>query len=157
MCLILSGLIAWGALTLALNALEFDRAATLVPLLILGATFEISFFIHTGVERVGRYLQVYFEDQWEETAMAYGRNNPGGANPLFTTLFLLIALVNFAATLATAARHPGWIGISFLSHLAFVWRLFSAKRSSSVQRALDLDRFRAIKTAAESKQLNPSN
>ena len=62
MCLILVGVIAWGVLTLALNASEFERAATLVPLMVLITTFEISFFIHTGVERVGRYLQVFYED-----------------------------------------------------------------------------------------------
>ena len=39
-----------------------DRGAlTLVPFLAIAATFEISFFIHMGVERVGRYLQVLYE------------------------------------------------------------------------------------------------
>ena len=34
---------------------------TLVPFLAIAATFEISFFIHMGIERVGRYLQVLYE------------------------------------------------------------------------------------------------
>jgi hypothetical protein len=188
MCLILVGVIAWGVLTLALNASDFERAATLVPLMVLTTTFEISFFIHTGVERVGRYLQVFYEDSegsapserspgeapavgeprgerpalseslsgeskgWENTVMAYGQKYPGGGgNPLFIALFATIALVNFAASLATAARHPGWIGISVVVHLVFVWRLFSARRASAGQRALDLERFRTLKTSPSSK------
>jgi hypothetical protein len=166
MCLILAGIIAWGVLTLALNASEFERAATLVPLLVLAATFEISFFIHTGVERVGRYLQVFYEEGpalsepqsgeskgWENTIMAYGQRSPGGANPLFITLFALIAVVNFAASLLAANRHPGWIGISFIAHVVFSWRLVSANRLSAGQRALDLDRFRALKNTPGSKPI----
>ena len=39
-----------------------DRGAlTLVPFLAVAATFEISFFIDIGIERVGRYLQVLYE------------------------------------------------------------------------------------------------
>jgi hypothetical protein len=147
MCLILAGVIAWSVLTLALNASEFERAATLVPLMVLAATFEISFFLHTGVERVGRYLQVFHEDEpgWEHIAMAYGQRNPGGADPLFTTLFAVVALVNFAASLPAATRHPGWVGISLVAHVVFCWRLFSTRGKSARQRALDLDRFRALK------------
>jgi len=178
MCLILVGVVVWGVLTLVLNASEFERAATLVPLMVLITTFEISFFIHTGVERVGRYLQVFYEDSegpapserspgegpavgeprssepkgWENTVMAYGQKYPGGGgNPLFIALFATIALVNFAASLAPAARHPGWIGISAVAHLVFVWRLFSARRASAAQRALDLERFRTLKAAPSSK------
>jgi hypothetical protein len=154
MCLILAGLLGWAALALALNAFEFQRAATLVPLMALAATFEISFFIHTGVERVGRYLQVFYDDQWEATIMAYAA--PGtprlpssaigrGTHPLFITLFVLTTLVNFGASLAAAFRHPGWIGISFVAHTIFTWRIFSARRAAGVQRALDLERFRALK------------
>jgi hypothetical protein len=177
MCLILAGLIAWGALTLALNASEFERAVTLVPFLVLAATFEISFFIHTGVERIGRYLQVFYENEgpapserpstssgrpepvesrsesrgWENTVMAYGRNNPGGLDPLFVTLFACVAAVNFVACFPSAARHPGWVGISLAAHLIFGWRLVTARRRSANQRAVDLDRFRAL------KDLPPSN
>jgi hypothetical protein len=153
MCLILAGIIAWGVLTLALNASEFERAATLVPLLVLATTFEISFFIHTGVERVGRYLQVFYDDEWESTAMAYGQRTPGGPSPLFITLFAIVAFVNFAASLLAANRHPGWIGISFIAHLVFGWRLVSANRIAAGQRALDLDRFRSLKNDQAAKPL----
>ena len=56
---------------------ELQGAVTLVPFLILAATFELNFFVHTGVERIGRYIQVFFEEAgdsrgWETTAMNYG-------------------------------------------------------------------------------------
>ena len=40
--------------------------ATLVPLLVLAAAFECVFALHVGIERVGRYLQVFYEDRWEQ-------------------------------------------------------------------------------------------
>jgi hypothetical protein len=151
MCLILGGLAAWAAFVLVLNASELERAATLVPLLMLAATFELSFFIHTGVERVGRYLQVFYDDEWENVVMAYGRNpSRGGTHPLFITLFYVVGLTNFAASLPTAARHPGWVGISLVAHVVFGWRIFSARRISGTQRALDLERFRALKNSPPS-------
>jgi hypothetical protein len=156
-CVILAGVIAWGALILALNATDLERAASLVPLLVLVATFEISFFIHTGVERLGRYLQVFYEDTqntepkgWENTVMTYGRNNPGGPDPLFRTLFALVTAINFLGSFSTAARHPGWIGISLVAHLIFGWRLVHTSRFAASQRALDLQRFLAIKNSPAS-------
>jgi hypothetical protein len=152
-CAILAGVIAWGALLLALNAHEFERAAMLIPLLVLATTFEISFFIHTGVERVGRYLQVYHEDEgdWEHVVMRYGKNYPGGADALFVTLFAILTAADFLGSLPSAARHVGWIPISLLAHLAFGWRLFGARRLSAGQRAVDLERFRALKNDPSSK------
>ena len=68
MWVILVGLLTWGALAIGPWAAGSRGALTLVPLLAIAATFEISFFIHTGVERVGRYLQVLYEDQGRRPA-----------------------------------------------------------------------------------------
>ena len=81
--IVLVGLTAWAALTIAAGTLAELPVSTLLPLLILSATFEIVFSLHTGVERVGRYIQVFFESEtadrgWEHQAMAYGRQFPGG-------------------------------------------------------------------------------
>lgn len=154
MWLVLAGLATWGALALALVATEVDRAVTLVPFLLLAATFEISFFIHTGVEQVGRYLQVYYEEDassptkhgWETTVMAYGKNFPGGLDPLFVTLFTVVGVVNFLSAFLAAARHPEWIAVSLVAHLIFGWRLVTARRLSANQRTVDLERFRALRT-----------
>src|SRR4030095_6514117 len=128
MCAILIGLISWGALALTLLAAAFGGAATMVPFVILSATFEISFFIHTGVERVGRYIQVFYEEArktvgWETIAMSYGRSFPGGLDPLFITFFAAAAVLNFVSTFILTTRRPGWIVISFIAHLIFGWRL----------------------------------
>jgi hypothetical protein len=150
MCAILIGLIAWGALALGLLASELAGAATMVPFVILAGTFEISLFIHTGVERVGRYIQVFYEEArkvagWETIAMNYGRRFPGGLDPLFVTFFAGAAALNFVSAFVLTTRRPGWILISFIAHLLFGWRLINARRSSAVQRAIDLERFRTLR------------
>lgn len=146
--LILVGLLAWGALALWLWAADGQGALTLVPFLAVAATFEISFFIHTGVERIGRYLQVYHEEDgqgWEHTVMAYGKNFPGGGDPLFIRLFSAAAVVNFLSSLAAATRRPGWIVLSLAAHLVLGWRFFSARQLAATQRTLDLERFTSLK------------
>src|SRR5688572_13374892 len=74
---VLIGIATWGALTIALLIAGIHGAVTLVPLIVLVVTFEINFFVHTGVERIGRYLQVFYEERvgaigWETIAMSYG-------------------------------------------------------------------------------------
>jgi hypothetical protein len=151
-CAILIGLAVWAALALGLLAADLAGAATMVPLIILAGTFEVSFFVHTGVERVGRYVQVFYEEArnviaWETAAMNYGRSFPGGQpDPLFIRLFASAAVVNFVSSFVLTTRRPGWMVISFLAHLVFAWRLVSARRSSAAQRALDLDRFRTLRS-----------
>ena len=81
-CVFAAGLVAWAALTLATAVLATTPIATLLPLLALAAIFEAVFALHVGVERIGRYLQVYYETdetgaRWEHAAMAFGR--PSGA------------------------------------------------------------------------------
>ena len=158
MCAILIALAAWGALALGLLAAQLAGVATMVPVVVLASGFEISFFIHTGVERVGRYIQVFYEEErnttaWETSAMNYGNSFPGGLDPLFITLFASAAVVNFVSTLGLSTRRPGWILISFLVHLAFGWRLVNARHLSSSQRATDLERFRSQR-AASTKSTN---
>ena len=150
LCSILIGLVAWAALALGLLAADVAGAATMVPYIVLAGSFEISFFIHTGVERVGRYIQVFYEEAdnaagWETMAMKYGRSFPGGLDPLFVTLFACAAIVNFMSVFALTTRRPGWMVISFLAHLAFGWRMVTARRLAASQRATDLDRFRQLK------------
>ena len=57
----LAGFGMWAALTVATAALAALPVATLLPLLILAAAFEAVFSLHVGVERIGRYVQVFFE------------------------------------------------------------------------------------------------
>jgi hypothetical protein len=151
-CLILSGTIAWGISALILRATDRPGGALFVPVLILAATFEVSFFLHTGVERIGRYLQVFFDQQdgWESIVMAYGRKYPGGADPLFSALFALLTLVNFAASFPAPGPRMAWAGASLIANLALGWRIAAARRSAAAQRGRDLERFTALKQALTS-------
>jgi hypothetical protein len=149
LCAVLVGLIAWGALTMTLLVAGLRGTATLVPLLILVSTFEINFFLHTSVERIGRYIQVFYEERgagaagWETIAMNYGAKFPSGLDPLFSIIFAAATSLNFFTVLLVAGR-PGSRALSLLAHLAFAYRIVSAKKRAAMQRALDLDRFRSL-------------
>jgi 4-hydroxybenzoate polyprenyltransferase len=147
-CVVIVGLIAMSALAVALSAAQLSGAVALLPLLVLAATFEINFFVHTGVERIGRYLQVFHEERagtpgWETAAMNYGAKYASRLDPLFSRLFAAAATLNFLATLA-GAHEPGWMAVSLAGHLAFAYRIVTARALASSQRALDLDRFRGM-------------
>lgn len=149
MCAVLGGFAAWGALAIALLITELQGGVTLIPFMVLVATFEMNFFVHTGVERIGRYIQVAYEERpgatgWETTAMNYGRTFPGGLDPLFAVIFSVSAALNFLSSLATAIRRPGWIALSLVAHLVFAYRIVAARKIAAAQRALDLDRFRSL-------------
>jgi hypothetical protein len=146
-CAVLAGLAVWGALAAGLAIAGIGGPAMLVPLIVLAGTFEINFFVHTGVERVGRYLQVFYEERpgsigWETIAMSYGAKFPSGLDPLFGAIFGAAALLNLL--LSMSIRRPEWIALSLLSHFAFGYRIVSARKLAGAQRALDLDRFRSL-------------
>jgi hypothetical protein len=147
---ILAGFAGWGALATASLVTGVTPAVTLVPLLLLAAAFEINFFVHTGVERIGRYIQVFHEEAsgstgWETTAMNYGtKYGGGGLDPLFVTIFSTGAAVNFLSSLAATTRRPGWILISLAAHLVFAYRIVTARKRAAAQRAVDLDRYRSL-------------
>ena len=90
-----AGLGIWAALVIGTAALAALPEATLCPADTLPAVFEAVFALHTGVERVGRYIQVFYESEspdqsnWEYTAMAFGRAFSGSASdPLFGRFLL---------------------------------------------------------------------
>ena len=142
-----AGLLGWAALTMATAALASLPVATFLPLLILAVTFEAVFSLHVGVERIGRYLQVFHEDNggWEHTAMAFGKPMAGtGADPLFIVHFLIADLLNVVpALLAEPAQLE--IIIVGTTHLLFAVRVVLAARFAGKQRAADLKRFEELK------------
>ena len=143
--------VVWAGLFLASLTWTALPAASLVSLLVLAAAFEAIVALHTGVERVGRYLQVRYEkdstegaapEGWESAAMRYGGRFGGGSDPLFSALFAVAAALNYFPVLAegVAAELAG-IGVF---HAAFVGRVLLARRRAGRQRAEDLERFRTI-------------
>ena len=141
-----TGLAAWAALTIATMALVPYPIATLLPLLLLAGLFEAVFALHTGVERVGRYLQVFYENvpgerNWEQTVMAFGRAFPGGgSDPLFALYFVLAAAANLLPAILVSPQPIEWIPVG-AGHLLLLARVVWARRQSAGQRATDLERF----------------
>ncbi len=144
---LVAGLIGWAGLTMATAALASLPVATFLPLLILAVTFEAVFSLHVGVERIGRYLQVFHEDNfgWEHTAMAFGKPLAGtGTDPLFVAHFLIAALLNIMPALLA---EPVQLEVTVVgsAHLLFAARVLLAARTATKQRAADLKRFEALK------------
>jgi hypothetical protein len=149
--LFLVALLGWAAATIATAALAGLPVATLLPLLVLAAGFEVVFGLHSAVERIGRYLQVFYEDDpsrpelaWERTAMAYGRAYPGGPDPLFVVYFLVAIVLNFVPVLLA---EPVQVELAVVGavHVAMMARILIARHTASGQRAKDLERFQRLK------------
>ena len=145
-------LIAWSALTCTLLFVSDLPIASLFSLAIIVGGFEAIHALHVGVERIGRYVQVYYESsesgpQWETTAMAIGPALPGGGvDPLFTIVFAASALINVIPALLPAPVDVREIGVIAALHAAFVVRLVRARGAAARQRAVELESYRAIKS-----------
>ena len=134
--LALGGLVAWAGLLLAtLVALPYPVAAV-VPLLVLVATFEIIRPLNAGAERIGRYLQVFFEEPTEQAEAplaprlgAHGHarraSRPGrGRAPALRAAFALATVVNLLAVLLP---RPVVVELTLMAtahaaFLAWLWR-----------------------------------
>jgi hypothetical protein len=166
------GIAAWATATIATTALASTPVATLLPLLVLASVFEAVFALHVGVERIGRYIQVFHETRgapgsdtaggsggsdavagpdgtgwygWEHAAMAFGR--PAGApaiDALFSVPFLLAALFNAAPAMLLNPLPTELIFVGG-AHALFVLRLVVARIAAAKQRAIDLERFQRLK------------
>jgi hypothetical protein len=150
-----TGVLAWAALAVATAALGAIPAASLLPLLVLMAAFEVLFSIHVSVERIGRYIQVFYEDddrgaaagRWESTIMSFGRDSRSvSLDPLFSAIFWSAIVLNFAPVLLAAPQPVEWLVVGLLHGVAAA-RIAWARRQASRQRALDLETFRRIKTS----------
>lgn len=157
MALFVAGLAAWaGVLVAILVTLPYPLVSVL-PLTLLVCVFEAIRPLHTGAERIGRYLQVFYEERgdrdrplsdtpsWERTAMAFGAAGPGAAgHPLFAPLFGIAAMVNFLSVWL-----PGPVTVELtalaLPHAAFVIWIVIADRAMRAQRTRELARYRELR------------
>jgi hypothetical protein len=143
--LFVAALSVWAPFAYALMAFDAVPLATVFPLVVLAAGFEAVFALHVGVERIGRYLQVFYDDQWEQTAMAFGRPLAGtGSDPLFATLFSVAILCNFLPVVL-AGPTPQELGVIGVLHAILLVRIGLARRAAARQRSTDLERFQQIK------------
>lgn len=143
-CVFVAGLAVWAIVAVAATFVSIPLLSVL-PLILLAGTFEAVFALHVGVERIGRYLQVFYEDRWEQTAMAFGAPLSGTrSDPLFIVFFGLATMCNLVPVLLAS---PVRVEVAFVggAHALFVIRLFVARQVASRQRAADLERFRQLK------------
>jgi hypothetical protein len=143
-CVFVGGLAAWAFVALSATFVSLPLI-TVLPLVLLAGTFEAVFALHVGVERIGRYLQIFYEDQWEQTAMAFGAPLAGTrSDPLFALFFGLATMCNFVPVLLA---EPVRVEVAVIggSHALFVIRLVVARQAAKRQRAADLERFRQMK------------
>jgi hypothetical protein len=139
----------WAAV--AMSARYGDpRVQILLPLLVLAAGFEGVRALHVGVERIGRYLQVFHEGEgrglprWESAAIASAQPQPDLAlSPLFSPLFVLACLAN--AVLSWDPLAPTLVAVWALLHAALLVRIGLATRACRRQRAADLAHYRALR------------
>ncbi len=109
-------LIGWALVAGTLTVLGNNPATSLFPLAVLAGGFEAIHAMHVGVERIGRYLQVFYEGTadgplWETTAMAVGPALPGGGvDPLFTVIFALATLLNLMSGHRPVTHDTGAVG-----------------------------------------------
>jgi hypothetical protein len=139
--------IGWAGTAVATAAVITVAISTLVPLMVLAAGFEAIFALHMNVERIGRYLQVFHEQDggWEQVAMRFGQRFPGsGPDPLFVQLFVLATSVNFIPA-ALGFEEPIEVGVIAVFHLMLVYRLRTARAAAARQRSDDLQRFEELR------------
>ena len=154
--LMLTGTVAWAAILTAVLLWFPYPLASVIPLIVLLSTFEALRPLHFGTERLGRYLQVFYEEagenrplaevpSWEKLAMVFGTALPGaGGHPLFVPVFGMATLVNYLAVVL-----PGPVAIEMWSlavpHLALLVWLVVNDRAVRLQRAVELAKFRALR------------
>jgi hypothetical protein len=143
-------LIGWALVAGTLTILANNPATSLFPLAVLAGGFEAIHAMHVGVERIGRYLQVFYEGDsdgplWETTAMAVGPALPGGGvDPLFTLVFAFATILNLIPAIVPS---PTRLELSVIGvmHAAVLVRLVRARGAATRQRAVDLESYQAVK------------
>jgi len=153
-------LIAWAAATGGLLLIAGLPVAVVFTLAILVSGFEAIHALHVGVERIGRYLQVYYEGspdgpRWETTAMAVGPALPGGGiDPLFAVIFLMAAVANLIPALVYEPTPIELAAVGTL-HAAFIVRVIRARVAAARQRTVELESFRNIKAQLAAPKTQP--
>ena len=154
--LALGGFGLWAAALIAVLTLLPFPVASAIPLLVLTVTFEVIRPLHFGAERIGRYIQVFYEEDgdpgramtdapsWERVAMGFGAVPGVGGHPLFVPLFLIATAMNYLAVLLPEPL-PLEMSVMAIPHLAFIAWLIAADRAMRTQRAIELDRLRKMR------------
>ena len=137
---------------LGIGGIAQEPLLGLVSLSVVICGFEAIHALNVGVERIGRYLQVYYEGDsggptWETTAMAVGPGLPGGGiDPLFSVVMAALVGLNLALVFPTLQSTTDYVAVLPV-HAIFWIRIIRARGAAARQRAVDLETFRAIKSS----------
>ena len=146
--LLLVTLLGWSALPWCCCSSAALPVAALFTLAVLAAGFEAIHALHVGVERIGRYLQVYLRDGRPMARVGnhrHGRSarrSPAGASTRSSRcVFASAAVLNLIPALVP---EPTPIELECCSalHLAFLIRVVRARGAAARQRAVELETFR---------------
>jgi hypothetical protein len=143
--------IGWAAFSLTLLLYGELPVAVLFPLAVLVGGYEALHALHVGTERIGRYLQVFYEThpdgpRWETTALAVGPSLPGGGiDPLFSVIFVSATILNLVPALLPQPTSLE-LGVIGTVHVAFIFRVVRARGAASRQRAVELESFKALRS-----------
>lgn len=147
--------VSWAAIALALRHWDESAVCSLVPLVVLIVGFELAFALHVGVERIGRYVAVFYEGppqapKWETAIAAFGRSPAAKAtrtHVLLTGEFIVAAGLNLVV-LVVAVRPDAYVSslsiVLAVIHVGFIARVVLALRQAVRQREADTGAFRAI-------------
>jgi hypothetical protein len=118
-------LVGWSLLAGALVLFNDLPVGALLSLAVLIGGFEAIHALHVGVERIGRYIQVFYE------------GGPDGPRWETTVANMIPALLPQPVLLELSV-----VGVF---HLAFILRLARARGAAARQRAVELETFRALR------------
>lgn len=151
------GLSAWALAWAWLATSSFLPFISLVPLMLLASVFEAVNALHVGVERIGRYIEVFHESvfdaaaerdrslrRWETAMTEFARRFPGGSiDPLFSGVFAIAVLLNLVPVAMLRPPTVEWVVLA-TAHLIALGRVVRARRRAADQRATDLASFQTI-------------
>jgi|SRR5579864_886341 len=144
--------VSWGVLALAVPHSDESMLSGLVPLVVLATGFELVFALHVGVERIGRYLAVFYEassgmPKWETAIAAFGRTAARTTTQphlLLATEFIVATGINLVFGVELERSVLAQDVAMGVFHAAFISRVVQALRQASRQREADAAAFRAI-------------
>jgi hypothetical protein len=153
--------LGWASLAIVVVLFGDLPVAALPPLAILVAGFEAVNALHVGVERIGRYHQVFYEGRpgapaWETTAMAVApRVRSAGVDPLFTVVFAAATILNMTTALVPEPTPLETLMIGGF-HAVFLLRIARARQRAGSQRTHDLHAFQELaRTPADRSDPGP--
>jgi hypothetical protein len=150
-----AGLACWALVLTAVVAWLPYPIAAAIPLIVITGAFEAIRPLHFGAERIGRYLQVFYEEageaarplrdspSWERVVMQFGPVPGAGGHPLFVPVFSFATIANYIAVIIPGPL-PIELAAMAVPHIALIGWMLAADRAMKRQREIELARMREL-------------